>query len=358
MAAALIAAAGAVSDLAADAGAQERIKIGVASSLTGEAANYGADVRDFVRFANEELAGGKYELIIEDDKCSGKDAVTTAHKLIEVDKVSAVIGYACSSAALAAAPLHEKAKVPLMVVSASSPKLNHAGAFIFRTTPSDLRAAETLFAHAVSKHKRFGIISEETDYAQDIKNAFIGANKENRMRIAVQDFISGTSDFRTMLIKLKLAGVEGLFINTQTEPGFANILRQLKELRWEVPIYGAYWPGTAAFLKLAGKDAEGIEFITTPTLSDILGEEGLRLYARYRAKYGEIRSIESIMATAFEGFRALHLALESGRDVREYLASAKFSGIFGPYHFDREGQIVGLSFIMKRIINGKVASLP
>ena len=122
-----------------------------------------------------DLRTGGTISFLKDDKCNGKDAVSVAHKLINVDKVSVVLGMACSGAALAAAPLYQRAKVPVIASSASSPELSSAGDYIFRTTPSDLEAGRKLKAHVAQKHRRFAIVSEETEYAQGLKQAFLDA---------------------------------------------------------------------------------------------------------------------------------------------------------------------------------------
>jgi len=105
----------------------DTIKLGVSSALSGDAATYGLDIKDALLFANQKYGDGRYEFVFEDDRCSGRDAVSVAHKLIDIDKVDAVLGFACSGAALAALPIYEKAHIPVMVTTASSPKIRDAG---------------------------------------------------------------------------------------------------------------------------------------------------------------------------------------------------------------------------------------
>lgn len=328
------------------------IRIGISSALTGEAAAYGLDVKDAILFAGKQFGGGRYEFVLEDDKCSGKDAVTVARKFIHVDKVDYVMGFACSGAALAAVPLYEAAKIPTIVVSASSPKIADAGDYIFRTTPDDRHAGKVLFDHVRRRHKRFAVLSEETEYCQDMERAFTAADSESELEIVSESFLPGTRDFKTLLVKLLNKSPEGLFINSQAERTMAVILRQARELHWEVPVYGAYWPGSPAFLKIAREQAEGMEFVDTPSLDHILTGSGRALLAKYRSEGGELRSIESLFASSVEGFRALDQAVRSGGDVRRFLYEGSFDGVFGSYGFDEQGEIEGLSFVIKRIRGG------
>ncbi|RIL04558.1 MAG: hypothetical protein DCC75_12490, partial [Proteobacteria bacterium] len=129
--------AAAICNFAYAAPSQPKIKVGVSSALLGGAASYGLDIQDAVRFADEKLGKGRFELIFENDNCTGKDAVSVAQKFTQIEKVDVAIGFACSSAALSAAPIFERAKIPVLITSASSPKIAHAGEFIFRTILSD-----------------------------------------------------------------------------------------------------------------------------------------------------------------------------------------------------------------------------
>ncbi|MDP6562065.1 MAG: ABC transporter substrate-binding protein, partial [Candidatus Peribacteraceae bacterium] len=89
------------------------IKIGYIGPLTGEAASYGVDTLNGTELAVAEInaAGGingrLIELITEDGRCTGTDAASAAQKLVNVDKVVAIIGGQCSGETLAAAPIVE-----------------------------------------------------------------------------------------------------------------------------------------------------------------------------------------------------------------------------------------------------------
>lgn len=331
-----------------------KIRIGVSTALSGEGATWGWDVRDGIAFAAETLAPGKFELVFEDDRCGAKEAVSVAHKFIEVDKVDYVLGLACSTAALASAPLYERAKKVTIIVSASSPKISHAGEYIFRTFPGDLAAASLLAEKMQARFKRVAIISAESDYAQDFKSAFIASEAGKKMAVLTEDYLPSTTDFRAILLKLRGQKPEALFINTQYETTFALILKQLKQIDWDLPRFGAYWPSSPALHTVAAAELEGVEFIDTPSLGEILNSEGQQLFRKYVEKYGKIRSIEAVFATCFESVNALNQAIESGKDVREYLATSSFKGIIGTYSFDKNGDVLGIPFSFKKFEGGKV----
>ncbi|MCB0360826.1 MAG: ABC transporter substrate-binding protein, partial [Bdellovibrionales bacterium] len=173
-----------------------------------------------------------------------------------------------------------------------------------------------------------------------------------------EDYAPGTSDFRSVLLRLRGKNPDALFINTQAEPTFAVVLTELERMGWQLPRYGAYWPGSKSLQEVAGKSLDGIVFVDLPNLDDVLGSDGKQLLARYRQQGGKIRSIETSFATAIEGFRALDQALQAKeKSAVAFLASTEFKGMFGPYHFDDRGEIEGLSFALKVIRDGQAQSL-
>jgi ABC-type branched-subunit amino acid transport system substrate-binding protein len=341
---------------AAQAGAPagEKIQIGVSIPLTGGAVTFGFDGRDILTFANEKLANSRYQLVFVDDKCSAKDGVEAANKLINIYKVKYVIGLLCSATTIAAAPLYERAKVLAMVTWASAPKIAKSGDYIFRTTPSDKLAVQKLWEHIKSKHKQLTILSGQNDYAQDFKDTFLELNKKyNALSITNEDYLPHSPDFKSILVRLRTANPESLFLNTEDESAFGVLLKNLAEIRWKIPLYGAYWPSAEVLLTTEKQYMEGVEFVDTPSLKDLLNNDGKELYKEYLKEFGPLRGSESSFASVFEGFRALDAAIQSGKDAREYLYNTKFKGIFGDYSFDSDGESSGIPFVIKRVEDGQ-----
>ena len=158
----------------------EVVKIGFIGPLTGDADSYGKPISNSVRIAvdvvNQSggINGKPLEVVYEDGKCNGEDALRAVEKLVYTDKVQVIIGAVCSGETLAILPVTEKEKVIVMSPASSSPDLSGAGKYFFRTTPSDLKGGEKL-ARLITKtykHKRVAIISEKTDYAQGLARVF------------------------------------------------------------------------------------------------------------------------------------------------------------------------------------------
>jgi len=345
--------------------APARVKIGVSLPLTGEASTYGGDLRRVIEYANEKIASGRYQLIFEDDKCSGKDAVSVAHKFKEFERVQFVLGPVCSGAALSAAPIYEAAKIPSMTLGASAPALSKAGRYIFRMGPNDQQTGETLFNYVESQgYQTIGVLTEQTDYCLGLTEVFRLAQEKSklRMRGVYEEFAPGAVDYRTQLLRLKKAGIQGLFFNVQAEAQAINVVKQTRALNWPVALYAAYYPSSPVFVKEVGTLAEGLVFVDLPLPEETLDAAGSVIYREFHERHGKLVSHPVFFIYGYEGFRTAHESLTSGMDPVDFLLSGhKFAGVAGPYYFDASGDVSGISQVMRIFRGGlpeKIPSVP
>ncbi len=333
----------------------EKVKIGISSALTGNAASYGSDVKNALVFANEKLAGGRYELVIEDDQCIDREAVTIANKLVNIDKVKFVLGFGCSGALLAAAPVYERSKVVVIASGAGAPAITNSGDYIFRTKPSLTVAAELLAKDISANFDKVGILTEETVYSQGLTKSFSEFAAQKNLVVINENFAPQTSDFRSTLHRLKAQGVKSLFINTQAEPGLIVVYKQLLEMDWPVTIYGNFHPGSPVFLETFGKKADGILFTDLAFNNSYLNTQAQTLIGEFERKYGPPKSSEHFVSLSILAFAALDQAIRSGKDVKEYLYSSSFDELVsGGFSFDKNGDITSdkVTYVLKVIQNG------
>jgi branched-chain amino acid transport system substrate-binding protein len=345
-----------------EAETKKRIKVGVSAALTGNLATMGSDIKNSISLANQHLGNDKYELIFEDDKCDPKTSVAVATKFVNVHKVAAVIGIGCSSAVLAAAKIYEDAKILTIVTASSSPRISNLGHYIFRTTPSDSLSSNMLYEHIKKSSKSLGIISNLDNYTQDFKDLVLEADKNNKIVKIQEDFLPNSFDFKPTLLRFKNMNLDSLLINVLDENSFAIILRQLKEINWKPRLFGAYLPSSPTLKVLAKDLLEGVEFVNTPSLKDILQPSSNSIYKDFQKKYGNLKSLESVFVSSYEGFRVLDLALGAKAknkkvDLKSFVSSTKYNGLFGFYSFDKYGDIVGIPFVLKKIQKGKVIDI-
>lgn len=340
-----------------------KITVGMITALTGDAAALGADQLSGVKMAVEAInaSGGingrQVELIVEDGKCSGSDGASAAQKLVNVDRVSVIIGGLCSSETLAAAPIVEAAKVVLFSPSSSSPDVTDAGEYVFRNYPSDVWRTKSMAKYfAEAGFKKVAILSENTDYSQAQRDSL---KKDLPAGSVVFDesVDPGTKDFRSILTRLKTVEFDVFFTNANSDALNAVIIQQYREQNLAKPIVGADTTDSNLVPQVAGKDAEGVKIVDVPTAGG-----GSTFEADFTAKYGEPKSNLVWGAYAFDAANILFEAMKSvgtdGMTVKDYLYGMQpYVGIVGTYSFDKNGDPVGVSYVLKEIKDGKIVTI-
>src|SRR5215813_10322958 len=150
----------------ADETDRSTIKIGYFGDLTGPTFNFGRSAINGVLLAADEInqAGGinkrRIDVVIEDDKGSPEEAARLTAKLIDRDKVVAIIAGGTSGNSLAAAPKAQSSQVPLISPSSTDPAVTQTGNYIFRACFVDTFQGEVMasFASNTLKVKKAAIL--------------------------------------------------------------------------------------------------------------------------------------------------------------------------------------------------------
>ena len=245
------------------------IKIGVVLPLTGDGAAYGKKEKNGIELAiqetNKALRDQNIEIIpvYEDSQGVPAPAVAALTKLIDIDKIVAVIGGAFSSPTLAMVPIADKKKIVVLSPSASSPKLSGSSRFFFRVWPSDTAEGAVMAEVAITQLqlKKIAILYGNNDYGMGLKDVFVQKVKQQGVQIAtIESYNEGDSDFRSQLTKIKSMDVDGIYM-----PGyykeFAKILKQAKELGVDAQFMSCGTFHEPEILQIAGNAAEGVVFV-------------------------------------------------------------------------------------------------
>ena len=240
-------------------------RIGVMESVSGSGETYGNVAVRSKQMAADEIngAGGingrMLELVVEDSKCGAQDAITAYKKLTSVDGIKIILGTSCSSAMLGVAPLAEADGVILFSGLASNPDIADAGDYIFRTQISDvevgINTGNVLWADGI---RTLATITEETDYAEGVRRTSVAQFEKNGGEVvAAERYASDITDFRSQLTKLLTAKPDALHVVPQAEFAAGTILKQVRELGYEGPIYGETITVGTTSLDIAGDAATG-----------------------------------------------------------------------------------------------------
>lgn len=346
------------------------LKLGAILPLTGDAAPYGIPVRRAIELAAEEVnaaggVGGKPLTVAwGDGKCNGADGAAEAQKLVNVDGVTVIFGGACSGETIPIAPITEPKQVLVISPCASSPKITDIGDFVFRTYPSDALAGKVGagYAREVLKLQKIALITEQTDYAQGLREAFKRTFGEAGGAVVADEvYQTGATDFRTQLLKMKEANPDAVYLVPQSgNPGLL-ILRQLQELGYKGKRL------TAEVLmdrKLVGENARLLEgLVGVEAALDDADPKVTAFLAKYQAKHNE--ELSGIPLCSANGYTQVYLLKEAvaavGTDtakIRDWLYGLKgWVGPLGTLTFDRNGDPITGYYGIREVINGKVGTL-
>jgi branched-chain amino acid transport system substrate-binding protein len=344
------------------AAAPPPFRIGVMESATGPGETYGRVAIQAKQMAVDEInaAGGvdgrMLELVVEDSKCSGQDAITAYNKLTSVDGVKIILGTSCSGAMLGAAPLAERDGVVLFSGLATNPDIADAGDYIFRTSLSDAQrgidTGNVLWADGV---RTLATITEATDYAEGVRRTSVAQFEARGGEVvAMERYPSDTTDFRTQLTKLIEASPDALHVAAQSEFAGGTVIKQARELGYEGPIYGEDVAVGTTALEIAGDAATGVKAIILDI--DPTNERGLDVLERFRANYGYV-TLSWYLASAYDDvYIAAECLQETGDDqdadgFRDCLYGITYSGAIGEgYGFDERGEVVGLANVVIEVL--------
>ena len=329
--------------------------IGAMDSVSGIGESYGTVIVQAKQMAVDDINatgginGRPLKLIIEDSKCNGQDAITAYQKLTDVDGVKIILGTTCSGAMLGAAPLAEEEGVILFSASATSPDLEDAGDYIFRTAINDANlgvdAGNTMWVDGVRK---LATINENTDYAEGLQRVSVERFKElGGTVVAEERFSPDTIDFRSQLTKLIADNPDGLLLVAQREFAGGTIVKQARELGYDGPIYSDVVPTGTTALEISGDFSTGLKgLVPNPDLGT---DQGRNFLSAFRLRFGYV-TLPWFIGSAYDDVQIAAACLaQTGDDqdadgFRDCLYDITWSGAIGDnYSFDEKGEVVGLS---------------
>lgn len=320
------------------------IKIGVIGPMSGDAGMYGPQIQNAANYALKQINdaagenGQKYEIIYEDGKCAGNEAVSAFTKLTDINGLKLVIGGFCSSETLAIAPIANEKKVVTISNGSSNPKIENEGPYTFSLSYSDSIVGEQL-AKAVAGAKRVAIITEQNDYNVGIHDVFVDILKQFPSVTLVSDetFPKGGSDFRALLTKVRAANPDAIVLNPNVGVTAENLLKQMAEMKT--------WTGYKLYSQIAylsdevrnkaGAISEGMIIIDAPTITDPAFTVAL---AAIEKDYGTTKDLGNYyVASTMDAVKlATMLISQYGNDpvkMQEALSTGSFKGFIGDIKF-------------------------
>ncbi len=336
------------------------IQIGFFGDLSGPTFNFGQSAMNGVLMAADEInqAGGingrRLDIVMEDDKGSPELAAQVTGKLIERDKVIAIIGAGASGNSLAAAPKAQSAHIPLIAPSSTNPAVTQAGDYIFRACFIDAFQGEVMarFAANTLKAKKAAIMVDfNSPYSRGLTEFFeFSFAKLDGQIVIKQSYSQGDADYRGQLSAIKAASPDVVYI-----PGYygdvAIIARQARQLGLTEALLGADGWDAPELWELGG-DALNGGYISNHYSVDDPSENIQRFASDYRRRFSNLPP-DAHAALAYDALRFLAEAIRKagtteGQKLRDALAETKnFQGVTGIISMDRDRNAVKPAVILK-----------
>lgn len=328
----IVLAAGLCLGLTAPAFAQDPIRIGLVTALSGQSAKSGEAITRGIEIAIDEVnrAGGvlgrPLALVARDDEGNPSKGVVAARELIQREGVVALFGGLDTPVSMAIVPIANQLKVPFIGPWAAGTGITRNGAadnYAFRVSAVDIFVDQALVDYAVRKYasKKPGMILVNNAWGESNQQGLEAALKDRGMTAAgIEKFEANDVDIVPQLSRLKAAGADTLFLVGNVGPS-AQVVKSLERMGWDVPVVSHWGPAGGRFDELAGPGAARVHFIQTFTFAGKTTPKANAVLAALKAKYPAIKSMADVtpavgIANAYDATHLLALAIQAAGSTK------------------------------------------
>ena len=342
------------------------ILVGEYGSLSGTEATFGQETHNAIMIAIDEVnaAGGingrKIKVLTEDTQSKTDEAPTAVTKLIAQNNVVAVLGEVASSSSIAAAPVCQNNKVPMISPSSTNPGVTQKGDYIFRACYIDSYQGQSMADYVTKKlniKTAAILIDVRTDYSTGLAQFFEQQFVKNGGRIvAKQSYAKGDNDFRSQLTAIRGANPQIIFI-----PGYYNDIGQIaiqaRDLGLSQQLVGGDAWESPKLIEIGGTALEGA-FYSTHYIADDPNPVVQKFVTEYRRRHN--RTPDGLAALGYDAAHILTDALQragttEGPALRDAIASTKgLKGVTGTINMGPDRNPQGKDLIIVEVRNGKL----
>ena len=308
--------------------ASAQIKIGSVLSVTGPASFLGDPEKKTLEMYVDQINakggvnGQKLQLIIYDDAGNANSAKTFATRLIEEDKVVAMIGGTSTGATLAMIPVFEDAQVPFISLAGAIQIVEPVRKWVFKTPHTDKMACQKIFADLKARNlTTVGMISGTDAFGKSMRDQCVAVAPQDGIKIAHEEtYGPRDSDMTPQLTNVKnTAGVQAV-VNPGFGQGPAIVTRNYKQLGITLPLYESHGVASKQYIELAGAAAEGVRLPAAALLiadklpaNDPQKPVVVNYTKEYEAKTGQ--AVSTFGGHAYDGLMILVQAMQRAKSA-------------------------------------------
>jgi branched-chain amino acid transport system substrate-binding protein len=352
------------------------VKIGAIFSVTGPNANLGTPEARTLQMlvdranANGGIAGRKVELFLRDSQGDTEKAISFAKELIEEQQVLAIFGPSTSGESMKLKGLCNDDETILISCAAAETIVNPVAKWVFKVAPMDSSAVQMIFRTMKKMGiSRIGVLTSNSGFGLGGKDQLEKLSQGSGITVAISEiYDKDATDLTGVLTKIRGQNVQAV-VNWSTEPAQAIVVKNIKQLGFDIPLFQSHGFGNLAYVAAAGKAAEGLIFPAGRVLvADVLPASNAqkKILMDYRAAYSDMFKDEpsTFGGHAFDAFTILAEAVSkvgtNKYKVRDAIEGIRgLVGITGVFTFsatDHNGLTMD-AFEMLTVKNGRFTPL-
>lgn len=341
------------------------IKVGAILPISGQYAPMGGPMNNAALLVQDTInaaggvAGRPLQFVIYDDEANQAKSLQLTDKLINQDKVMALIGPIPTANAQADTEVAEKAKVPMLY---TNPTLSiwQGKTYIFQINHDDAKQAEALLTYVEKtlQKKSIAILHDANPYGSLGAEVAATAAKKHGITVTADEKYAGTdTDVTPQLTKIKNSGAEALVLwGVPPVPSIAT--KQLRQLGSNIPVLGSDAMFSPAFISLAGDASDGVYSVTSLN-TDSPNAVQAKFVAPYKEKFGSVPTVHA--AFVWDATYLLKAAIEkNGKTdadsiVQGLLSNPSFVGAMGPRNYTKDDHngLSADSLVITQVKGGK-----
>jgi branched-chain amino acid transport system substrate-binding protein len=340
-------------------GSTGTIVVGYYGDLSGRTSNFGQSTKAGVEMAADEInkAGGidgrQIQILSEDDEGRPEKAATVVTKLIDQDRVVALLGEVASGNTLAAAPKAQSSKVPMISPSSTNPAVTQVGEYISRVCFIDPFQGDVMakFAANTLKAKKAAIMLDfNSPYSRGLTEFFEASFKKLGGEIVnKQAYTQGDRDYKGQLTAIRSANPDVIYV-----PGYYGevgvIAKQAKQLDIKVPLLGGDGWDSTQLWDLGGDSLNG-DYISNHYSVDDPSPAIQKFVAAYKARNGNVP--DALAALGYDAMMVLADAIKragstEGAKLKDAINATKgFAGVTGVITIDSNRNAVKPAVVLR-----------
>jgi branched-chain amino acid transport system substrate-binding protein len=355
--------------IALSGAAQAQIRLGVAGPITGPNAAFGAQLKNGVEQAVEDInaAGGilgqRITISIGDDRSDPKEGVSVANKFA-ADGIRWVVGHFNSGVTMPASEVYAENGIIFNTPSATNPRITERGLWnAFRTCGRDDQqgavAANWLVQNA--RGKKIAIVHDKTTYGQGLADETRKAMRAAGVNDVLYEGVNtGEKDFSALVSKIKAAGADILYWGgLHTEGGL--IVRQMRDQGLQTVMMSGDGITSDEFASIGGPAVEGTLMTfppdprRRPEAAAVIKKFEARRFNPEAYTLYSYAAVE-IFKQAAEGARSL-----DPKRMAEFMRTGHvFKTVIGDIAYDKKGDITRPDYVMytwRKGADGKITYL-